>query len=151
MEPQPIGAVLERVIPGEESPRQQPRKPSESMPNTEQQRRASPMVIPTVMPETIIAQVLRVSVWEIYEEPIYLSYIRHVKGCRKISGNWDEYRNRIEPEILEKWGKILDRLRRQGFLFGFIKSVDGVDRIIWAQRVHYHLAAAAGGSAENNA
>lgn len=89
------------------------------------------------MPETIIAQVLRCEVKEIYEDADYQAYIRHVLSCRKTQANWDEYRNRIDQPLLEKWGKILERLRKQGFLFGYVKSIDGQSRIIWAQRVEY--------------
>jgi hypothetical protein len=95
------------------------------------------MVIPTAMPETIIAQVLRCRVSEIYEDADYQAYIRHLNAWKKKQLNWDEFRNGIDHASLEKWGYIHQRLRKQGFLFGFIKSVNGVERIIWAQRVEY--------------
>jgi hypothetical protein len=89
------------------------------------------------MPETIIAQVLRVPLKEIYEDADYQAFVRHILSVRKMSANWDEYRNKIDQALLEKWGEILKRLRRQGFIFGYVKPVNGLARIVWAQRVGY--------------
>ena len=108
------------------------------MPTSERPGRAKPKVIPSAMPETIIAQVLRVPLKEIYEDADYQAFVRHILSVRKMCANWDEYRNKIDQALLEKWGEILKRLRRQGFIFGYVKPVDGLARIIWAQRVEYY-------------
>lgn len=134
MEADAIGEVIGR----EGWTPQYPRSRSESTPTSGRPGHASPpMVIPTVLPETIIAQVLRCRVSDIYEEADYQAYIRHLNTWKKKGLNWEEFRNGIDHALLEKWGDIHQRLRKQGFLFGFIKSVNGVERIIWAQRVKY--------------
>jgi hypothetical protein len=91
------------------------------------------------MPDGIIAKVLHVSKSEIYDDADYQAYVRHVLACKKIQANWDEYANRIDPILREKWAEILRRCRQEGFVFGYIKAIDGVVKIIWAQRVEYAL------------
>lgn len=133
MGPEPIAGIIgkEDWIPPP------PKKPSGLTPISEQRGRGKPTVIPSVMPETIIAQVLKCPVKEIYEDADYQAYIRHVLSCRKRQANWDEYRNGIDQALQEKWGEILKRVWRQGFVFGFVKPINGQSRIIWAQRVEY--------------
>jgi hypothetical protein len=133
MEPEPIAGIIgkEAWIPPP------PRKPSGLTPTSEQRGHARPMVIPSAMPETIIAQVLKCSLKDIYENADYKAYVKHVLNCKKRQTNWDEYRNDIDQPLQEKWGEILKRVWKQGFLFGFVKPVNGQSRIIWAQRVGY--------------
>jgi hypothetical protein len=91
------------------------------------------------MPDSIIAKVLHCERSEIYDDLDYQTYIKHVISSRKAGANWDEYANRIDPILREKWAEILRRCRSEGFVFGYIKAIHGVVKIIWAQRVEYGL------------
>jgi hypothetical protein len=137
--PQPIGDL---ILEAHKDSRPEPsRRPRESTPKYERAEgsKGRPMIIPREMPDSIIAKVLHVSKSDIYDDVDYQGYIKHVLSSRKTGANWDEYASRIDPILREKWAEILRRCRQEGFVFGYIKAIDGVVKIIWAQRVEYAL------------
>jgi DNA polymerase I-like protein with 3'-5' exonuclease and polymerase domains len=90
-----------------------------------------------MMPRAIIAKILQCEPGDIYDDADYQAIIRHILSWRKLQANWDEYRNKIDPILLEKLTRILQDCRREGFVFGRVSSEEAVLKIIWMQRVAY--------------
>jgi hypothetical protein len=68
---------------------------------------------------------------ELRDNAQYKSIIKHLVSYQKMGDkrNWDEYKNGIDNDLLEKWTLILIDCRRNGFIGPRMEF----DRMIWMQ------------------
>ena len=137
-----IAKVITDVIPSAmPSPGKPTMKPSESTPSggLGGTQKGKPKIVPRRFPRDILAQILQCPSREIFEDGDYQTIVKHLLTWKKLQMNWDEYRNKLDPILLDKWARILAECGREGFLLGGIAVEDGITRIRWMQRVEYVL------------
>ena len=65
-----------------------------------------------------------------YQDYVYQSIIDMLVGYHKSQLECDEYRQKVEPLLLDKWGKILKECRVNGFLMPEICFDDNKQRYL---------------------
>ena len=88
-------------------------------------RKAPPLVKTDLTPDKIVCKVLNIKYdKEMYQDYVYQSIIDMMQGYRKSRIEWEEYRLKVEPMLLNKWGEILRECQTYGFLAPEIKYED---------------------------
>jgi hypothetical protein len=83
-------------------------KQKESTGNTTKgKQRKTPLVIATIYPDDILNYHMGVDTSAI---------IKHLASYRKSGVGWDEYRKKIPDDLLNKFRKVINDCRRQGFI-----------------------------------
>ena len=67
----------------------------------------------------------------------YRSLVKHINVWKRTGADWDDYRARIDSQLLEKWRHILRRCIKEGFYLGGIEFKNKGFRIFWKQVVSY--------------
>ena len=88
--------------------------------------------MPEELPETTMRRILQAS--KLSDSSDYKSIVGYLTAYQRQGDNrrWDEFRNKIPPELLKMWGDILIDCRRNGFCLPRAEN----DQIRWRQVIN---------------
>lgn len=88
-----------------------------------------PVVIPEEMPSRTMRRIFQVS--NLRDSADYQSIVALLTTYQRQGDNrrWDDFRNKIPPDLLKLWGDVLIECRRNGFIGPRVESGE----IVWMQ------------------
>ena len=107
----PIGDLIEQnVMPSMPLHLMRPTSSTGNVPNVSSAKlRLPPLITPRRMPENIIRS--------IFSNPDdYDDMVRHLSTWQKNQSDWNQYRQKIPDELLQKWSQVMKEFRLNGYL-----------------------------------